>query len=60
MFTNSAMAYIELVSSFLRGLVITVNLAASQIKGSEMSTKEPHRRTEESGKLIQLKFITLN
>ena len=44
-FHNSAMTYIKLVSSFRHGLIITV---ASQIKGSEMLTKEPHRTTEGS------------
>ena len=38
-FHNSAMAYIRLVSSFRHGLIITVSLVASQIKGSEMSKK---------------------
>ena len=51
------MAYIKLVASFQHGLIITVSLAASQINGCEMSTKEPHRTTEESEN--KLKFHTI-
>ena len=42
------MAYIKVVSSFRHGLIIIMSLVAPQVKGSEMSTKEPRRTTEGS------------
>ena len=39
---------VKLVSSFRHGLIITVSFVASQIKGSEMLTKEPYRMIEGS------------
>ena len=53
-FHNSAvaMAYIKVVSNFQHGLITIINLVASQIKGSELSTKEPQGTTEKSANLL--------
>ena len=53
------MSYIKVVSSFRHAFNIIMSLVASQINGSEMLTKEPHRTTERSEESIQLKFCNI-